>query len=90
MRIGSGVAAKGARIAMRSTMPRGAKVQRATQSMKLRKFTPSGAQSQRAVMDLRLPPWPCLISQTAPITWRVPSGISTKSPSVSARSSGIR
>ncbi len=49
----SGAAWKGARIAMRSTMPRALMLQRATQSMNSRKDTPSGGKSSRDVTLLR-------------------------------------
>ena len=87
----SSTAAKGARAHMRRTMPRGLKVQRATQSTKLRRFSLSGGMSNRAAIALRLlPPAPAAISQTAPTVCRVPSGTSTKSPTARSSSSGTR
>ena len=45
-------------MAMRSTMPRADMLQRATQSMKSRKWSASGGGSSRASMDLRFEaPW---------------------------------
>ena len=41
---------------MRKSMPRGANVQRAVQSMKSRNGARSGGQSRTAAMDLRLSP----------------------------------
>ena len=73
---------------MRNAMPRGASVQRATQSMKSRIAGRSGGQSRLAVIDLRLPPSPSRTAQTTPVEARVPSGAETKSPGARMRSVG--
>ena len=75
---------------MRSAMPRGASVQRATQSTKSRKGRLSGGQSRTAAMDLRLSPPASRSAQTTPVAWRVPSGTLTNWPGSSARSAGTR
>ena len=53
---GGGSAISPARIAMRSSMPRGANVQRAVQSMKSRSAVRSGGQSRTSAMGFRLSP----------------------------------
>ncbi len=53
---GGGSATSPARIAMRKSMPRGAKVHRAVQSMKSRNGARSGGQSRTSAMALRLSP----------------------------------
>ncbi len=75
---------------MRSTMPRGLSVQRATQSMKSRNGFCSGGQSRTADTDFRLSPPASRVAQTTPVAWRVPSGTPTKAPGSSARSAGAR
>ena len=79
-----------ARIAMRSTMPRGASVQRAIQSMKSRSGFPSGGQSRTAATDFRLSPPPSRTAQTTPVAWRWPSGTPTQAPGSSVKPAGAR
>ena len=90
MRMGSGPAASGARTPMRNTMPRGAMVQRATQSTNWRRGGASGGRSRLALMLLRLPPGVLRVSQTTPVTSREPSGTSTKSPAATVMPRGTR
>ncbi len=82
--------ASGARAAMRSTMPRGASVQRETQSMKSRKGLRRGGQGSGSATALRLSPPVSRIDQTTPIARRVPSGTATNCPGVSPREAGAR
>ncbi len=81
-RAGSGPAFNGVPIAIRNTMPRGLKVQRATQSMNFRQLPESGGIARREAMDFRFarPVAPDRTSQTTPCVIFVPSGTSTKSP----------
>ena len=73
---------------MRSTLPRGESVQRATQSMKSRNVCPSGGQSRISTIDFRLSPPPARAAQTTPVAMRVPSGATTKSPGLRAEMRG--
>ena len=79
-----------ARIAMRSTMPRGLSVQRATQSMKSRKGCLSGGQSRITATDLRLSPLPSRKAHTTPVACRAPSGTPTNAPGSTAALEGAR
>ena len=89
--LGAGAsAASGARAAMRSTAPRGASVQRATQSMNSRNGALSGAQSRFAPIAFRFSPAPWRADHTTPVAMRVPSGAATKSPGTRSRCGGTR
>ncbi len=90
MRGGGGSMRSGARAAMRSTAPRGLRVQRAIQSTKSRKGWLSGGQGFFSITDLRLPPSPGRAAQTTPTAVRVPSGMATKSPGRRSSSGGAR
>ena len=85
-----GSAISPARIAMRKSMPRGAKVQRAVQSMKSRNAGRSGRQSRTSAIGLRLPPPAARADQTTPVAMRAPSGMRTKAPGSRLRPGGAR
>ncbi len=87
---GGGRATSLARIAMRRTMPRGASVQRAVQSMKSRSAALSGGQSRISAMFFRLPPPALRVAQTTPVACRVPSGTRTTVPGSTAIPGGTR
>ena len=87
---GGAAVASGARTAMRSTPPRGARVQRATQSMKSRNGWRSAGQSRTSTIDLRLSPPPARVAQTTPVAIRVPSGTATNCPGSSRKPAGTR
>jgi len=73
-------------------MPRGLKVQAATQSMNFRELWESGGISRRAAMDFSFdrPAARDRVSQTTPFVKRVPSGTSTKSPGAMGMLLGTR
>ena len=73
---------------MRKSMPRGANVQRAVQSMKSRNAGRSGGQSRTSAIDLRLSPPAARADQTTPVAMRAPSGMRTKAPGSSLRPRG--
>ena len=85
-----GSATSPARIAIRSSIPRGASVQRAVQSMKSRNAGRSGGQSRTSAMGLRLSPPAERVAQTTPVAVRAPSGMRTKAPGSSLRPRGAR
>ena len=85
-----GSAISPARIAMRKSMPRGANVQRAVQSMKSRNAGRSGGQSRTSAIDLRLSPPAARADQTTPVAMRAPSGMRTKAPGSSLSPAGAR
>ena len=85
-----GGASSPARIAILSTMPRGASVQRATQSMKSRSGALSGGQSRVAAIGFKLSPPPGRAAQTTPVASRAPSGMRTHWPGASFQSEGAR
>ncbi len=85
-----GAAISPARIAMRKSMPRGASVQRAVQSMKSRSSARSGGQSRTSAIDLRLSPPAARADQTTPVAMRAPSGMRTKAPGSSLIPKGAR
>ena len=74
---GGAAVASGARTAMRSTPPRGERVQRATQSMKSRNGCRSAGQSRISTTDFRLSPPPGRVAQTTPVAILVPKGAAT-------------
>ena len=85
-----GSAISPARIAMRKSMPRGANVQRAVQSMKSRNAGRSGGQSSASAIGLRLSPPAARAAHTTPVATRAPSGMRTKAPGSSFALTGAR
>ena len=75
---------------MRNSMPRGAKVQRAVQSMKSRNAGRSGGQSSISAIDFRLSPPAARTAHTTPVAKRAPSGMRTKAPGSSFNPEGTR
>ena len=82
----AGALANGARRHMRSTMPRGLRVQRATQSTKSRRFFGRRGTSTSAATVFRRGRLSPLSPQTTPTVGRGPSATSTTSPTARSRS----
>ena len=79
-----------ARMAVRKSMPHGAKVQRAVQSMKSRSAVRSGGQSRTSAIGFRLSPPAARADQTTPVATRAPSGIADKGAGFELRPGGAR